>query len=79
MYKELIICSYLAYVYHREIASAIKKLLDAVSEVSQYIPGTQGKQSLEHRKRDFVKHSKKFSNTLKEYFKEGQWVILRAL
>lgn len=56
----------------REIASAIKKLLDAVSEVSQYIPGTQGKQSLEHRKRDFVKHSKKFSNTLKEYFKEGQ-------
>lgn len=56
----------------KEIASAIKKLLDAVSEVSQYIPGTQGKQALEHRKRDFVKHSKKFSNTLKEYFKEGQ-------
>merc|ERR1712142_1304190 len=56
----------------KEIASAIKKLLDAVSEVSQYIPGAQGKQALEHRKRDFVKHSKKFSNTLKEYFKEGQ-------
>ncbi|XP_076035800.1 programmed cell death protein 10 Ccm3 isoform X3 [Oratosquilla oratoria] len=56
----------------KEIASAIKKLLDAVSEVSQFIPGTQGKQALEHRKRDFVKHSKKFSNTLKEYFKEGQ-------
>ncbi|KAG7173537.1 programmed cell death protein 10-like [Homarus americanus] len=43
----------------KEIASAIKKLLDAVSEVSQYIPGSQGKQALEHRKRDFVKHSKK--------------------
>ena len=56
----------------REIASAIKKLLDAVTEVSQFIPGMQGKQALEHRKRDFVKHSKKFSNTLKEYFKEGQ-------
>ncbi|KAL7646155.1 UNVERIFIED_CONTAM: hypothetical protein RMT77_003056 [Armadillidium vulgare] len=56
----------------KEIASAIKKLLDAVSEVSQYIPGSQGKQGLEHRKRNFVKHSKTFSNTLKEYFKEGQ-------
>ncbi|KAK7060697.1 Programmed cell death protein 10 [Halocaridina rubra] len=61
-----------SYALFREIASAIKKLLDAVSEVSQYIPGAQGKQALEHRKRDFVKHSKKFSNTLKEYFKEGQ-------
>ncbi|KAK8390129.1 hypothetical protein O3P69_012991 [Scylla paramamosain] len=56
----------------KQIASAIKKLLDAVTEVSQFIPGMQGKQALEHRKRDFVKHSKKFSNTLKEYFKEGQ-------
>merc|ERR1712002_118057 len=48
----------------KEIASAIKKLLDAVSEVCQYIPGVQGKQALEHRKRDFVKHSKRFSITL---------------
>eukprot|EP00088_Acartia_fossae_P040598 TRINITY_DN4228_c0_g1_i1.p1 TRINITY_DN4228_c0_g1~~TRINITY_DN4228_c0_g1_i1.p1 ORF type:complete len:212 (-),score=69.79 TRINITY_DN4228_c0_g1_i1:309-944(-) len=56
----------------KEIASAIKRLLDAVNEVSQYIPGTQGKQALEQRKREFVKYSKRFSNTLKEYFKEGQ-------
>uniref|UniRef100_A0A6A7FS81 Programmed cell death protein 10-like n=1 Tax=Hirondellea gigas TaxID=1518452 RepID=A0A6A7FS81_9CRUS len=56
----------------KEIASGIKKLLDAVSSVAEYIPGPQGKQTLEHRKRDFVKHSKRFSNTLKEYFKEGQ-------
>lgn len=56
----------------KEIASGIKKLLDAVSNVAEYIPGPQGKQTLEHRKRDFVKHSKRFSNTLKEYFKEGQ-------
>ncbi|KAK6622961.1 hypothetical protein RUM43_008813 [Polyplax serrata] len=56
----------------KEIASAIKKLLDAVSEVSAYIPGTTGKQALEQRKREFVKFSKRFSNTLKEYFKEGQ-------
>lgn len=58
--------------FSREIASAIKKLLDAVSEVSAYIPGPTGKQVLEQRKREFVKYSKRFSNTLKEYFKEGQ-------
>merc|ERR1712242_86224 len=56
----------------KEIASAIKKLLDAVNDVSTYIPGTQGKAALEQRKREFVKYSKRFSNTLKEYFKEGQ-------
>lgn len=56
----------------RDIASAIKKLLDAVNDVSAYIPGTQGKQALEQRKREFVKYSKKFSNTLKEYFREGE-------
>jgi len=56
----------------KEIASAIKKLLDAVNEVSGYIPGSSGKQALEQRKREFVKYSKRFSNTLKEYFKEGQ-------
>lgn len=56
---------------YREIASAIKKLLDAVNEVSTYTPGA-GKQVLEQRKREFVKYSKRFSNTLKEYFKEGQ-------
>jgi len=56
----------------KEIASAIKKLLDAVNEVTGYIPGSAGKQALDQRKREFVKYSKRFSNTLKEYFKEGQ-------
>jgi hypothetical protein len=60
------------FVLFREIASAIKKLLDAVNEVAGFIPGTTGKQALEQRKREFVKFSKRFSNTLKEYFKEGQ-------
>ncbi|XP_044750494.1 programmed cell death protein 10 [Coccinella septempunctata] len=55
----------------KEIASAIKKLLDAVNEISGFIPGSTGKQALEQRKREFVKFSKRFSNTLKEYFKEG--------
>lgn len=57
---------------YREIASAIKKLLDAVNEVVGFIPGTSGKQAVEQRKKEFVKYSKKFSTTLKEYFKEGQ-------
>ncbi|KAF6214823.1 hypothetical protein GE061_009566 [Apolygus lucorum] len=56
----------------KEIASAIKKLLDAVNDVAGFIPGPTGKQTLEQRKRDFVKFSKRFSNTLKDYFKEGQ-------
>lgn len=58
--------------FFREIASAIKKLLDAVNEVAGFIPGPTGKQALEQRKREFVKFSKRFSNTLKDYFREGQ-------
>ncbi|KAF7284040.1 hypothetical protein GWI33_022659 [Rhynchophorus ferrugineus] len=65
----------------KEIASAIKKLLDTVNAVNGFIPGTTGKQALEQRKREFVKYSKKFSNTLKEYFKDGHAnsVFLSAL
>ena len=63
----------------KEIASAIKKLLDAVNEVSAYIPGAQGKHALEQRKREFVKYSKKFSNTLKEYFKVNHSTITSHL
>lgn len=62
----------LKYISFREIASAIKKLLDAVNEVTGFIPSLAGKQALDQRKREFVKYSKRFSNTLKEYFKEGQ-------
>lgn len=60
------------FLLYREIASAIKKLLDAVNEVSAYIPGTSGKQALDQKKREFVKYSKRFSNTLKEFFRDGQ-------
>lgn len=68
----LVFCSFSPIAFNREIASAIKKLLDAVNEVVGFIPGTSGKQAVEQRKKEFVKYSKKFSTTLKEYFKEGQ-------
>lgn len=64
--------TYTTFSFFREIASAIKKLLDAVNEVTTFIRGSAGKQALDQRKREFVKYSKRFSNTLKEYFKEGQ-------
>ncbi|XP_022671217.1 programmed cell death protein 10-like [Varroa jacobsoni] len=54
----------------KEIASAIKKLLDAVNGVTAHAP--YKKHALEQRRREFVKYSKRFSNTLKEYFKEGE-------
>lgn len=53
----------------KEIASSIKKLLDATNAVMQVIhPSVQ--LSVEKRKREFVHYSKRFSNTLKEYFKD---------
>lgn len=59
-------------LFYREIASAIKKLLDCVNAISNYIFEPADKQILEIRKREFIKYSKRFSNTLKEFFKEGQ-------
>ncbi|XP_013782896.1 programmed cell death protein 10-like [Limulus polyphemus] len=56
----------------KEIASAIKKLLDTVYEVTSFIHSASGRQALEQRKKEFVKCSKRFSNTLKDFFKEGQ-------
>jgi len=58
----------------KEIASAIKKLLDCVNEISNspQITSPSDKRAIENRKRDFIKDSKKFSQTLKEFFREGQ-------
>ncbi|KAL5004715.1 hypothetical protein ScPMuIL_018171 [Solemya velum] len=55
----------------KEIANAIRFLLDAVNKVINELPQDTGsKQILEDRKKDFVRNSKKFSNTLKEFFRD---------
>lgn len=56
----------------KEIAAAIKKKLDAVNTVFDIMQSQEIKQILDLRKREFVKYSKLFSNTLKQYFRQGQ-------
>ncbi|PSN50862.1 Programmed cell death protein 10-A [Blattella germanica] len=55
---------YVVAIFSLEIASAIKKLLDAVNEVAGFIPGSTGKQALEQRKREFVKANAVFVSAL---------------
>lgn len=63
----------LAYlIFNREIAAAIKKKLDAVNNLFETMQSLEIKQILDIRKREFVKYSKQFSNTLKAYFRQGQ-------
>ena len=58
----------------KEIASAIKKLLDSVNNVIKHTidDGDDEKGfDLEDKKKDFIRGSKRFSNTLKDYFRNG--------
>lgn len=55
----------------KEIAGAIKRLLDCVHDVYDFVLSDGGRQLIDQRKRDFVKSSKRFSTTLKEFFKDG--------
>eukprot|EP00914_Ancora_sagittata_P010124 GHVO01019483.1.p1 GENE.GHVO01019483.1~~GHVO01019483.1.p1 ORF type:complete len:209 (-),score=41.28 GHVO01019483.1:483-1109(-) len=64
----------------KEIASAIRQLLDAVNNIFSFIDDPSHKQALEQRKREFVRYSRRFSNTLKEFFKDSgkQYVFQSA-
>ena len=56
----------------KEIASAIKKTLDCVSNTSQYFKTWEGRQALENEKKEFIKSSKDFSNILKNFFRDSK-------
>ncbi|XP_065887282.1 programmed cell death protein 10-like [Dysidea avara] len=60
----------------KDIASAIRDLLDSVNEVSKKHQANpklkEYKKALDNHKRVFVRNSKSFSDTLKRYFKDGQ-------
>ena len=60
----------------KEIASAIKKLLDSVNIVIQHVSNDERGLDLEDKKKEFVKGSKRFSNTLKEYFRDGNSIMV---
>jgi len=64
----------------KDIASAIRVLLDSVNGVYVYVNGPHDRQIVEQRKREFVRYSRRFSNTLKDFFRDSgkQYVYLSA-
>lgn len=56
----------------KDIASAIKKTLDSLANIYQYLPTMDSRQALDNEKKEFIKSSKYFSNTLKSYFADNK-------
>jgi len=55
----------------KDIASAIKDLLSAVNMAFRKYESREKKKALELQKKEFVRCSKSFSDTLKNYFRDG--------
>uniref|UniRef100_S4R8P6 Programmed cell death 10b n=1 Tax=Petromyzon marinus TaxID=7757 RepID=S4R8P6_PETMA len=56
----------------KHTASAIRELLDSVNLVFRKYPNQNNRRALENQKKEFVVHSKSFSDALKTYFKDGK-------
>jgi len=62
----------------KDIASAIKDLLTAVNEALKKFNSRENKRALDQQKKEFVRCSKSFSDTLKSYFRDGSEVPVFA-
>ena len=76
VYLVLTFTSLLYFLYFRDIAQAIKYLLDAVNDAFTQINSLEDRNLLDRKKRDFVKYSKKFSTTLKDFFRDNRFVSI---
>ncbi|XP_067948005.1 programmed cell death protein 10-like isoform X2 [Watersipora subatra] len=56
----------------KDIAQAIKHLLDSVNDSFTQLSVIEDRNRLDKKKRDFVKYSKRFSTTLKDFFKDNR-------
>lgn len=65
----------------RDIAGAIKELLDAYNDAAAKNATLLEKRKveLENHKREFVRISKNFSDTLKKFFKDGKYVKMVSI